>query len=205
VAIRAFPIATYCHTRAKNGGFSAKKQRNTYCFRRKTLKKWRKRLAVSNIFCIFATNRKNSCRFHLEAYDSCETTFLYLETHKQQCPLAQECAHYLSVTYKKPEQTKGYAIYPDAYHDNKCEHFLQLQMMKMAYGFTNILEELKRKDEATFRIHMTSYFGSKTSYYRYKLGQTGLVPEQQQYVLKWCQQHGYTNMRFDRYAEEVNY
>ena len=33
------PIATYCHTRAKNGGFSAKKQRNTYCFRRKTLKK----------------------------------------------------------------------------------------------------------------------------------------------------------------------
>ena len=25
------------------------------------------------------------------------------------------------------------------------------------------------------------------------------------YVLKWCQQHGYTNMRFDRYAEEVNY
>ena len=63
------------HTRAKNGGFSAKKQRNTYCFRRKTFKKWRKRLAVSNIFCIFATNRKNSCRFHLEAYDSCETTF----------------------------------------------------------------------------------------------------------------------------------
>lgn len=74
VAIKAFSIATYCHTRAKNGGFSAKKQRNTYCFRRKTLKKWRKRLAVSNIFCIFATNRKKSCRFHLEAYDSCETT-----------------------------------------------------------------------------------------------------------------------------------
>ena len=73
------------------------------------------------------------------------------------------------------------------------------------YGFMNILEELKRKDEASFRVHMTSYFGSKTSYYRYKLGQTGLVPEQQQYVLKWCQQHGYTNMRFDRYAEEVNY
>ena len=189
------------------------------------------------------------------AYNSWDYCF------NQQCPLAQECAHYLSVTYKKPEQTKGYAIYPDAYHDNKCEHFLQLQMMKMAYGFMNILEELKRKDEASFRVHMTSYFGSKTSYYRYKLGQTGLVPEhflqlqmmkmaygfmnileelkrkdeasfrvhmtsyfgsktsyyryklgqtglvpeQQQYVLKWCQQHGYTNMRFDRYVEEVNY
>ena len=59
---------------------------------------------------------------------------------------------------QKPEQTKGYAIYPDAHHDNKCEHFLQLQMMKMAYGFTNILEELKRKDEPLSE-YMTSYFG----------------------------------------------
>ena len=50
VAIRAFPIATYCHTWAKNGGFSAKKQRNTYCFRRKTLKKWRKDLQFRTFF-----------------------------------------------------------------------------------------------------------------------------------------------------------
>ena len=37
------------------------------------------------------------------AYNSWDYCF------NQQCPLAQECAHYLSVTYKKPEQTKGYA------------------------------------------------------------------------------------------------
>ena len=123
----------------------------------------------------------------------------------EQCPLAQECAHYLSVTYKNPEQTNGYAIYPDAYHDKKCEHFLQLRLMKMAYGFEKILDELKRKDEGSFRVHMTSYFGSSTSYYRYKLGQTGLVPEQQQYILQWCKGRGYTNMRFNRYTEEVNY
>lgn len=76
---------------------------------------------------------------------------------------------------------------------------------KMAYGFEKILDELKRKDEGSFRVHMTSYFGSNTSYYRYKLGQTGLVPEQQQYILQWCKGRGYTNMRFDRYTEEVNY
>lgn len=58
VATRAFSIITYCHTRTKNGGFSAKKQRKTYCFRRKTLKKWRKRLAVSNIFCILQPTGK---------------------------------------------------------------------------------------------------------------------------------------------------
>lgn len=58
VAIRVFSIATYCHTRAKNEGFSAKKQRKTYCFRRKTLKKWRKRLAVSNIFLYFCNQQE---------------------------------------------------------------------------------------------------------------------------------------------------
>lgn len=95
----------------------------------------------------------------------------------QQCPLAQQCARYLSVTYKDPEHTIGYAVFPDAYHDDKCEHFLQLQLMKMAYGFEKLLDELKRKDGGSFRTHMTSYFGSNTSYYRYKLGQTGLLPE----------------------------
>lgn len=58
VAIKAFPIITYCHTRAKSGEFSAKKQRNTDCFRRKTLKKWRKRLAVSNIFLYFCNQQE---------------------------------------------------------------------------------------------------------------------------------------------------
>jgi len=78
IATRAFSIITYCHLLPHSGekrGILSEKAEEYYCFRRKTLKKWRKRLAVSNIFCIFATNRKTSCRFHLEAYDSCETTF----------------------------------------------------------------------------------------------------------------------------------
>ena len=61
VAIRAFPIITYCHLLPHSGekrGISAKKQRNTYCFRRKTLKKWRKRLAVSNIFLYFCNQQE---------------------------------------------------------------------------------------------------------------------------------------------------
>ena len=77
--------------------------------------------------------------------------------------------------------------------------------MKMAYGFENILDELKHKDGGSFRDYMTSYFGSNTSYYRYKLGQTGLFPEQQQYVQNWCKARGYTNLKFDKYTEEVNY
>lgn len=35
----------------------------------------------------------------------------------QQCPLAQQCARYLSVTYKDPEHTMATPSFPHAYHD----------------------------------------------------------------------------------------
>jgi len=62
----------------------------------------------------------------------------------KQCPLADECAHQLSVAYKDPEQTDGYSIFPDAYQDGKCKHFHQMKLTKMAYGLEKILDELKR-------------------------------------------------------------
>lgn len=123
-----------------------------------------------------------------------------------QCPHAHECAHQLSVAQKDSNKTNGCAIFPDAYNeDGKCKHFLQLKLIKMAYGLEGIIGELKNKDLGEFRVRMTGYFGSNTSYYRYKLGQIGLEPEQQQYIQKWCQQRGYQNLKFDRYTEEVGF
>lgn len=78
IATRAFSIITYCHLLPHSGekrGILSEKAEEYLLFSQKNIKKVEKKLAVSNIFCIFATNRKNSCRFHLEAYDSCETTF----------------------------------------------------------------------------------------------------------------------------------
>ena len=79
IATRAFSIITYCHLLPHSGekrGILSEKAEEYLLFSQKTLKKWKKRLAVSNHFLIFfATNKEKSCRFHLEAYDSCETTF----------------------------------------------------------------------------------------------------------------------------------
>lgn len=132
-----------------------------------------------------------------------ETRTYWQYCFNEQCPHAQECAHQLSVAYKDPELTDGRSIFPDALKDGKCKYFLQLHIVKMAYGMEHILDDLKRKDLRDFRIRMTSYFGSNTSYYRYKLGQTALLPEQQQYILMWCKEHGYDNLKFDKYTEEV--
>ncbi len=87
----------------------------------------------------------------------------------------------------------------------KCEHFMQIHLVKMAYGLEKMLDELRKKDVKVFKSSMISYFGSRTSYYRYKLGQTRIIPEQQQYILQWCKDQGYENMVFDRYTEELDY
>lgn len=79
VAIRAFPIITYCHLLPHSGekrGILSEKAEEYLLFSQKNIKKVEKKACgFEHFFCIFATNRKNSCRFHLEAYDSCETTF----------------------------------------------------------------------------------------------------------------------------------
>lgn len=123
----------------------------------------------------------------------------------EQCPLAKECIHQLSAAFKDSELTHGSAIFPDAYRDGTCKHFLQFHLVKTAWGFVNILQELKKRDEASFRVRMISYFGSSTSFYRYKLGQIPLKTEQQQYVLGYLKSLGYDHLQFDRYTEEIEY
>lgn len=79
VATRAFSIITYCHLLPHSGekrGILSEKAEEYLLFSQKNIKKVEKKACGFEHFFVFvATNRKNSCRFHLEAYDSCETTF----------------------------------------------------------------------------------------------------------------------------------
>lgn len=122
-----------------------------------------------------------------------------------QCPLAKECIHQLSVAFKDSDLTHGNAIFPDAYRNGTCKHFQQFHLVKTAWGFVNILQELKKKDEGNFRENMTLYFGSSTSFYRYKLGQIPIKTEQQRYVLDYLKNLGYDHLQFDRYTEEIEF
>lgn len=79
VATRAFSIITYCHLLPHSGekrGILSEKAEEYLLFSQKNIKKVEKKACGFEHFLYFCKyNRKNSCRFHLEAYDSCETTF----------------------------------------------------------------------------------------------------------------------------------
>ena len=52
---------------------------------------------------------------------------------------------------------------------------------------------------------MRSYLGSKGQYYRYKLGQLKLLPEQQEYIKQLFASYGYKNVDFDNFADEIDF
>ena len=121
------------------------------------------------------------------------------------CPMKDECIHYLAGIYKSDEVQKGYAIFPNALKDGKCKFFAPLRVVKMAWGFDKLFAEMKVKDAPRLRSEMRDYLGSKGQYYRYKLGQMKLLPEQQTYIKQLFARFGYKDVDFDHFSEEIDF
>lgn len=131
----------------------------------------------------------------------CSVTYCFTEP----CPMKDKCIHYLSGLYKNEETDRGDAIFPNALKDGKCKYFAPLRVVKMAWGFNKLFTEMKVKDAPVLRAEMRDYLGSKGQYYRYKLGQLKLLPEQQEYIKQLFASYGYQNVDFDNFADEIDF
>lgn len=123
----------------------------------------------------------------------------------EQCPMKNECIHYLSSLYKSDDIKQGHAIFPNALQDGKCQFFAPLRVVKMAWGFANLFAEVKVKDAPRLRSEMRDYLGSKGQYYRYKLGQLKLLPEQQVYIKQIFARFGYKDVEFEHFSDEIDF
>ena len=124
---------------------------------------------------------------------------------QEQCPLKDDCIHYLCSLYKADDVDKGYSVFPNALRDSKCKYFAALRIVKMAWGFDTLFEDVKVKDAPVLRAKMRAFLGSKGQYYRYKLGQLKLLPEQQEYIKHLFAQFGYENVEFEHFTEEIDF
>ena len=107
--------------------------------------------------------------------------------------------------YKNDDIKRGHAIFPNALKNGKCEFFAPLRIVKMAWGFDKLFAEVKVKDAPLLRSEMRSYLGSKGQYYRYKLGQQKLLPEQQEHIKQLFARFGYKDVDFEYFAEEIDF
>lgn len=101
--------------------------------------------------------------------------------------------------------SQGDAIFPNALKNGKCKYFAPLRVVKMAWGFDKLFAEMKVKDGPALRAEMREYLGSKGQYYRYKLGQLKLLPEQQKYIKQLFARYGYKDVEFEHFSEEIDF
>ena len=123
----------------------------------------------------------------------------------EQCPMKDDCIHYLAGLYKSDEVEQGHAIFPNALKDGKCMHFAQLRLVRMAWGFDRLFADVKVKDAPMLRSKMKEYLGSMGQYYRYKLGQMKLLPEQQEHIKQLFAQLGYKDVDFEHFSDEIDF
>ena len=123
----------------------------------------------------------------------------------EQCPMKNECIHFLAGLYKGDDVQQGHAIFPNALKDGKCLFFAPLRIVKMAWGFDKLFAEVKVKDAPILRSEMRDYLGSKGQYYRYKLGQMKLLPEQQEHIKQLFARFGYEDVDFEHFCDEIDF
>lgn len=123
----------------------------------------------------------------------------------EHCPMKDNCIHYLSSLYKNDDLDRGYAIFPNALKDNQCKYFAPLRVVKMAWGFDKLFTEVKVKDAPLLRAEMRNYLGSKGQYYRFKLGQLKLLPEQQEHIKQLFAKSGYEGVDFEYFSKEIDF
>lgn len=139
-----------------------------------------------------------------EAFDKGNTPKQVLFCFQGQCPKSSECVHYLCYLARGEAEEWGKAVFPKVLTEQACPFWAPLRVVRMAWGFDNLFRDVRVKDAPKLRAAMIALFGSKGQYYRFKLGQRKLVPEQQADVKKLFADYGYGDVAFDHYAEELD-
>ena len=118
------------------------------------------------------------------------------------CAQSNKCMRFFAAQSLPTQNTIGYAVYPNAQAQSGCTHFVEKRLVKLAYGFRGLLDDIKVKDQTTLRYALIGYFGCRSTYYRYLNDKQALLPEQQTDLAEIFRAHGYTEeLVFDEYAE----
>ena len=124
-----------------------------------------------------------------------------------ECKRKKECMRYQLQLLATDETHCRPCILPTVMRDGKaCQHFHPIEKVRAAAGFKKILTEVKEKHRAAIRLKLISYLGQGGTFYRYRNGESLLMPEQQKWIVNLLRKYGYTEgIEFDSYKELYRY
>lgn len=143
--------------------------------------------------------------FHVDLRD---VPLDFVPCFNAQCPRCEQCVRY-SVGQVQPARPQiGHSVYPQSLgRDGSCPYFYQLRVIREAWGFDGLFDEVKARDIHALRLKIEAYLGSHSSYYRYHHGELTLTPEQQEHIFQLFAKMGYdtSGLAFSHYRETVDY
>ena len=129
----------------------------------------------------------------------------YAVCFNETCQLREKCMHYQAYLLTSDNQSSGHAILPSAWQNGPCRRYNEAKLIKKAWGFTNIYNNVPYYQKAEARRKVKNYFSSGNGpYYRYHHGDNKLTPSQQEDIMKILSAYGSTDgLTFDHY--EIDY
>ena len=125
----------------------------------------------------------------------------------EECAKSACCMHYQARLTLPEGRYYGPAIYPTAWQDGECKYFREKQLVRKAWGFTHLYDNVSQRDRAEARHCVRSFFsGGNGPYYRVHHGERMISPEEQDKILKIIALFGSTDgIRFDHYVEDWDF
>jgi len=125
----------------------------------------------------------------------------YVMCFNSDCPRHGECLRWIVGQQASDNLRVATTVLPSVLKLSRCTYYRKAETLRMAWGFSKLFEDVKRKDAKPLRDAMVEYLGGNGTYSRYRLGRRMLSPQQQDYILDLFRRRGYTEgLEFDNYV-----
>ena len=124
-----------------------------------------------------------------------------------ECADKDSCMHYQARLLMPNDRYSGAAVYPTAWEDGHCRCFREKKLVKKAWGFTKLYDNVPHWQKAEARQCVHALFGGGNGpYYRVHHGENMLSPQKQEEILKVVAMFGsIEGIGFDHYVTDWDF
>jgi hypothetical protein len=121
------------------------------------------------------------------------------------CPMRKKCVRFAAAPVVFEHRKEGLSVFPSAIVDGECKKFVQLRMVRLAWGFKPLFVDVRHADYDKVRFAVIHHFRSESDFWRYNRGHYKLTPEEQEAIFDIFRRFGYNTkgLKFAHYKEQV--
>ena len=121
------------------------------------------------------------------------------------CPMRKKCVRFAAAPGVCEHRKEGPSVFPSAIVDGECQKFVQLRVVRLAWGFKPLFVDVRHADYDKVRFAVIHHFRSESDFWRYNRGHYKLTPEQQEAIFDIFRRFGYNTkvLKFAHYKEQV--